>query len=93
MLIISMFSLLFLSTIHQMVKKRKLQCSCEKVKVLVPQSCLTFCDPMDCSPPGSSVHGILQARILECLLARLKQTNKQKPVPTQTLVLISSILR
>ena len=33
--------------------------------VLVTQSCLTFCDPMDCSPPGSSVHGILQARILE----------------------------
>ena len=26
---------------------------------------LTLCDPMDCSPPGSSVHGILQARILE----------------------------
>ena len=25
----------------------------------------TLCDPMDCSPPGSSVHGILQARILE----------------------------
>ena len=33
--------------------------------VLVTQSCLTLCDPMDCSPPGSSVHGILQARILE----------------------------
>ena len=31
----------------------------------VAQSCLTLCDPMDCSPPGSSVHGILQARILE----------------------------
>ena len=29
------------------------------------QSCLTLCDPMDCSPPGSSVHGISQARILE----------------------------
>ena len=29
------------------------------------QSCLTLCDPMDCIPPGSSVHGILQARILE----------------------------
>ena len=29
------------------------------------QWCLTLCDPMDCSPPGSSVHGILQARILE----------------------------
>ena len=36
-----------------------------KVKVLVTQSCLTLCDPMDCSPSGSSVHGILQARILE----------------------------
>ena len=33
--------------------------------VLVTQSCLTLCNPMDCSPPGSSVHGILQARILE----------------------------
>ena len=30
----------------------------EKVKVLVPQSCPTFCNPMDCSPPGLSVHGI-----------------------------------
>ena len=29
------------------------------------QSCLTLCGPMDCSPPGSSVHGIFQARILE----------------------------
>ena len=29
------------------------------------QSCPTLCDPMECSPPGSSVHGILQARILE----------------------------
>ena len=29
------------------------------------QLCLTLCDPMDCSPPGFSVHGILQARILE----------------------------
>ena len=31
----------------------------------VAQLCLTLCDPMDWSPPGSSVHGILQARILE----------------------------
>ena len=34
-------------------------------KVLVAQSCVTLCNPMDCSPPGSSVHGIVQARILE----------------------------
>ena len=32
---------------------------------LIIKSCLTLCDPMDCSPPGSSVHGILQARTLE----------------------------
>ena len=31
----------------------------------VAQSCLTLSDPMDCSPPGSSVHGIFQARALE----------------------------
>ena len=35
------------------------------VCVLVAQLCLTLWDPMDCSPSGSSVHGILQARILE----------------------------
>ena len=31
----------------------------------VAQSCPTLSDPLDCSPPGSSVHGILQARVLE----------------------------
>ena len=31
----------------------------------VAQLCLTLSDPMDCSLPGSSVHGILQARVLE----------------------------
>ena len=36
----------------------------DKVKVL-SQSCLTLCNPVDCSPPDSSVHGISQARILE----------------------------
>ena len=36
-----------------------------EVKVLVAQSCPILCNPMDCSPPGFSVHGILQARILE----------------------------
>ena len=36
-----------------------------KVKVLVAQLCPVFSKHMDCSPPGSSVHGILQARILE----------------------------
>ena len=31
----------------------------------VAQSCLTLSDPMDCSPPGSSIHGSFQARVLE----------------------------
>ena len=35
------------------------------MKGLVAQLCPTLCDPMDCNPPGSSIHGILQARILE----------------------------
>ena len=35
------------------------------IEVRVIQSCLILCDPVDCSPPGSSVHGILQERILE----------------------------
>ena len=40
-------------------------CIFPEVKVLVVQSCMTSFNTMDCSPPGSSVHGILQARILE----------------------------
>ena len=36
-----------------------------KVKGKVTQLCTTLCNPMDCSLPGSSVHGIFQARILE----------------------------
>ena len=40
--------------------------ACVHAKLL--QSCLTFCNPMDHSPPGSSVHGILQERILEWVL-------------------------
>ena len=36
-----------------------------EVRMLISQLCLTLYDPMDCSPPGSFVHGILQARILE----------------------------
>ena len=40
-------------------------CVCVCVLVWVAQSCMTHCVPMDCSPPGSFVDGILQARILE----------------------------
>ena len=42
-----------------------LQCMKVKSESEVAQSCLTLSDPMDCSLPGSSVHGVLQARVLE----------------------------
>ena len=45
--------------LHSLVSLRMQHCC------LVAKSCPIICDPMDCSPPGSSVHGILQARILE----------------------------
>ena len=45
--------------------------------VLVSQLCLTLCDPMDRSPPGSSVHGILQARILEWVAISFSGTSSQ----------------
>ena len=42
-----------------------LQCLKVKSESEVAQSCLTPSDPMDCSPPGSSIHGICQVRVLE----------------------------
>ena len=42
-----------------------LQCMKVKIESEVAQSCLTLSDPMVCSPPGSSIHGIFQARVLE----------------------------
>ena len=42
-----------------------LQCMKVKGESEVPQSCLTLSNPMDCSLPGSSIHGIFQARVLE----------------------------
>ena len=42
-----------------------LQCMKVKSESEVTQSCPTLDDPMDCSPPGSSIHGIFQARVLE----------------------------
>ena len=42
-----------------------LQCIKVKSESEVAQLCLTLSDPMDCSPPGSSIHGIFQATVLE----------------------------
>ena len=45
---------------------------------------LTLCDPMDCGPPGSSVHGFLQARILECIAISSSRGSSQARDPTHT---------
>ena len=48
-----------------------------KSETKVAQSCLTLCNPMDCSLPGSSIHGIFQARVLEWgAIAFSKNTQK-----------------
>ena len=41
----------------------------------VAQSCLTPSDPMDCSPPGPSIHGIFQARVLEWVAIAFSKVN------------------
>ena len=45
--------------------------------VKVTQLCPTFCDPVDSSPPGSSVHGICQARILEWVAVPFSRGSSQ----------------
>jgi len=53
-------------------------CVCVCVCVLVAQSCPTLCNPIDCSPPGPSIHGILQARTLEWVAMSFSKRNCQK---------------
>ena len=45
--------------------------------MLVSQSCLTLCNPMDCSPPGCSIHEIFQARILEWVAISFSRWSSQ----------------
>ena len=49
----------------------------------VAQSCPTLSDPMDCSLPGSSVHGIFQARVLEWGAIAFSMQNSQRTLQTQ----------
>ena len=56
--------------------------------VLVTQSCVTLCYPMDCSLPGSSVHGILQARILEWVAMRYSRELHVNLYPTPRFLLL-----
>ena len=56
--------------------------SFDLVCVLVAQSCLTLWDPMDCNPPGFSVHEILQARILEWVALSVSRGSSWPRDPT-----------
>ena len=58
-------------------------CICYGCCYLVAQSCLTLCDPMDCSLPGSSVHGISHARILEWVANSFSRGSSQHSDQTQ----------
>ena len=52
------------------------------VDMLIAQLCQTLCSLMDCSPPGSSVHGILQARILEWVtISFFRESSQSKDQP------------
>ena len=57
------------------------------VSVLVAQSCPTLGNPMDCSSPGSSIHGILHARLLGWVAIRLSRGSSQHGDQTASLVL------
>ena len=50
---------------------------CPKWKKVKSQLCLTLRNPMDCSPPGSSVHGIFQARVLEWVAVSFSRGSSQ----------------
>ena len=60
--------------------------------VLVAQSCPTLCGPMDCSLPGSSVHGILQARILEWIAISFSRGFSQPRDQTQVSYISRQVL-
>ena len=64
---------------------------CIVMKVLLPQSCLTQYNLMDCSPPGSSVHGILQAKILEWVAIHYSKGSSQPRDQTQVFCLAGRV--
>ena len=63
-----------------------LQCMKVKSQSEVTQSCPTLCNPVDCSPPGPSIHGISQARILEWVAISFSRESSQPRDWTWSLV-------
>ena len=64
------------STVY-VVKTVANQCILGESESEVTQSCPTLCDPMDCSLPGSSVHGIFQATVLEWIAMSFSNTQRR----------------
>ena len=64
-----------------------LQCMKVESESEVTQSCLTLRDPMDCSLPGSSVHGICQARVLEWGAIAFSSNKSQGPPKLQAYII------
>ena len=58
----------------------------------VAQSCLTLCDPMDCSLPGSSIHGIFQTRILKWVAISFSRESSQLRDKTQVSCIAGRLL-
>ena len=56
----------------------------------VVQSCQTLSDPMDCGPPGSSIHGIFQARVLEWVAIAFSEPNTIDPNIKNSMKLITN---
>ena len=57
----------------------------------VAQLCLTLSDPMDCSPPGSSVHGILEARVMEWGAIAFSMTNLDSILKRRDFILLTKV--
>ena len=62
------------------------------MKVLITQLCPTLCDPVDCSPPDSSVHGILQTRLLEWVTIPFSRGSSQPRDQTQVFCIAGRFL-
>ena len=68
-----------------------LKCMKVKGESEVAQSCLTLSDPMDCSPRGSSIHGIFQARVLEWGAIAFSVTNLDSILKSRDITLLTKV--
>ena len=78
----------WLSMLRHYVLCRPGLCKAGESESEVTQSCPTLCDPMDCSRPGSSVHGIFQAIVLELIAISFSRGSSQPRDQTQVSLII-----